>query len=135
MLVLLVEDNPGDIFLTEELFEDLNLNVSLKILTNGEEAIEYLSNYRNWTPEEVPSLIILDINLPRKNGHQVKEFINTKKELSKIPVFMVTTSSALMDKNKCQNNKVNAFFTKPIDPISFKSALIDHQISVNSLSI
>jgi CheY-like chemotaxis protein len=134
MNVLLVEDNPGDIFLTQELFEDLNLSVDLKILTNGEEAIDYLSHCNSWTSEEKPCLIILDINLPRKNGHQVMEFINTRKELKDIPVFMLTTSSALIDKEKCKANQVNAFFTKPIEPDNFKTALSNHQIPVLTIS-
>ncbi len=113
--IVLVEDNPGDILLAEEVLEDLDLNFELKILTHGEEAINYLSLKTKSEDVIDIDLIFLDINLPRKSGHEVLEFIRSQRTLKDIAVYMLTTSSAAIDRSRSKSNKASGYFTKPID--------------------
>jgi len=111
--ILLIEDNPGDVRLTQEAFEDTGIAPSIKVIMDGAQAIEYLEGLDK--PSDLPDLIILDLNLPRKNGHQVLESIKGKDEMRRIPVLMLTTSQARQDVLKSYDRYVNCYINKPVN--------------------
>lgn len=117
--ILLVEDNEGDILLTREAFEEAKIMIDLDVVRDGKLAIDYLSNGMHNENVEFPDLILLDVNLPKKNGHEVLQFIKTDVQLKHIPVIMLTTSSSPKDINLSYNNHVNCFITKPVDAGTF----------------
>lgn len=108
--ILLVEDNKGDVVLITEALEEANRNLTIQTLSDGEQAINYLGESSG-----LPDIILLDINLPRVNGHEVLRFIKSSEKLRKIPVVMLTTSSAEADVTKSYNLHANCFITKPAD--------------------
>ena len=109
--VLLVEDDPGDVVLIEEAFEHNKVRNRLKIVGDGVEALELLRN-----PEtERPGLILLDLNLPRKDGRQVLAEVKEDSELRSIPVVVLTTSKAEEDVLRSYDLHANAYVTKPVD--------------------
>lgn len=109
--ILLVEDNEGDILLTTEAFEECKSIKKINIIKDGASAIDFLiKNLIN-----LPDLILLDINLPKKNGHEVLSFIKKNKKLNHIPVIMLTTSSSDVDIHSSYKNHANCYLTKPID--------------------
>jgi len=118
--ILLVEDNEGDIMLIEEAFDEAKLLNRMTILKDGEKAIRFLKNEE----EHQPDLIILDVNLPRKNGHEVLEFIKQDSDLSVIPVIMLTTSSSDDDITKSYKNHANCYITKPVEVDDFLAAVL-----------
>lgn len=111
--VLLVEDNEGDIVLTSEAFEECNFKTEIKVARNGKEAITFL--FDEYDNSELPCLILLDINLPLLNGHEVLKKIKENEKTKHIPVAILTTSSAVSDINLAYNNHANCFITKPAD--------------------
>jgi CheY-like chemotaxis protein len=123
LFLLLVEDNEGDILLTEEAFEERNLVQEIAVARDGEEAINFLKNAI--TIDKLPNLILLDVNLPKVNGHEVLAFIKTADEFKHIPVLMLTTSSAPSDILKAYQNYVNGYITKPVDTDAFLSIVND----------
>jgi len=120
--VLLVEDNAGDILLIKEAFEDVKVN-EIKVLRDGEKAINYLDQNEEFRDSVLPDLIILDINLPRKSGHEVLKFIKYNEKLKAIPVIMLTTSSSDNDIAKSYENYVNCYITKPVEGDEFLKAI------------
>ena len=111
--ILLVDDNEGDILLTKEALEDARIINKISIAYDWLEAIRLLRE--NLAREEMPDLILLDINLPRMNGTEVLEVIKNDPELKRIPVIMLTTSSAEKDILASYNNHANCYITKPVD--------------------
>ncbi|NBC27226.1 MAG: response regulator [Bacteroidetes bacterium] len=122
--ILLVEDNEGDIMLIEEAFDEAKLLNRMTILKDGEKAIRFLKNEEEFTEEDQPDLIILDVNLPRRNGHEVLEFIKKESDLSVIPVIMLTTSSSDDDITKSYKNHANCYITKPVEVEDFLAAVL-----------
>ncbi len=120
--ILLVEDNEGDILLTRVALENAAINFNLNVATDGKEAIDFL-NKEGLTYSEMPELILLDINLPKKNGHQVLAFIKEKENLKHIPVVMLTTSSSQNDIDFAYANNAGGFITKPSDVTEFLTAV------------
>ena len=92
--ILLVEDNPGDVRLTREALKDARLMINLHSVGDGMEAMAFLRREGKYAAEPVPDLILLDLNLPRKNGLEVLAEIKKDNELKRIPVVVVTTSKA-----------------------------------------
>ncbi|WP_439504358.1 response regulator [Sediminibacterium sp.] len=121
--VLLVEDNEGDILLTTEALEDRALADKITVIRDGKLAIEFLDNLALNNSNTLPDIILLDINLPRKNGHQVLHHIKASPILKKIPVIMFTTSSSEKDITESYNNHANCFITKPIDADDFNTTM------------
>lgn len=117
--ILLVEDNEADILLTKEALHDLKIIVNLSVVNDGEKAIEFLEKRGIYYQEQIPDLIMLDVNLPKKNGHEVLKFIKGNNHLKHIPVIMLTTSSSQMDINLSYENYANCFITKPIEVQDF----------------
>lgn len=122
--ILLVEDNEGDILLIEEAFEEARLTNTITVLKNGEAAIQFLQNEGEHKSANAPDLIILDVNLPRKNGHEVLEFIKTNDEFKQIPVIMLTTSSSDKDIERSYEKHANCYITKPVDVNDFMEAVL-----------
>lgn len=112
-LILLVEDNEGDIVLTSEAFEESSCKVNIQVARNGKEAINILFDQNE--NAQLPDLILLDINLPLLNGHEVLKKIKENEKTKHIPVIILTTSSAISDINLTYENYANCFITKPAD--------------------
>ncbi len=113
--ILLIEDNPGDIRLTEEAFNECQIDVNLISVMDGVEAIKYLTKVDKYTASKTPDLILLDLNLPKKDGREVLEEIKSDGQLKRIPVIVLTTSNAEQDILKTYNLHVNGFINKPVD--------------------
>lgn len=113
--ILLVEDNEGDILLTKEALNEGNsIKKKISIASDGEEAINFLNKVGKYSSEDSPDLILLDINLPRKNGIEVLQYIKNSATLRHIPVIILTTSSSELDVISAYNNLANCFITKPM---------------------
>jgi len=119
--ILLVEDNEGDILLTTEALEENKIINKITVLRDGEKAIGYLGALSH--PDQFPNLILLDVNLPKKSGHEVLLYIKNHKGLQQIPVIMLTTSSSDKDILAAYKNHVNCYITKPIDVADFMKAI------------
>ncbi len=113
--VLLVEDNPGDIRLTVEALKEAKMINNLKVVRDGIEAMSYLRRQGDFTKVRRPDLILLDLNLPRKDGRQVLAEIKQDPNLKRIPVVILTTSAAEQDIIKTYNLHANCYITKPVE--------------------
>lgn len=121
--ILLVEDNPGDIRLTVEAFKDSKLLNNLHVVEDGVEAMDYLRKKGEYIDKPRPDIILLDLNLPRKDGREVLAEIKSDESLKRIPVVVLTISSEEKDILKTYNLHVNCFITKPIDFDKFTSVV------------
>lgn len=117
--ILLVEDNPGDVRLTQEAFQQASLANDLNVVRDGEAALDYLYQRSEYADAPVPSLILLDLNLPKVDGMDVLETIKDEPELRRIPVVVLTGSDAEEDVAESYEKHTNAYLTKPIDPDEF----------------
>ncbi len=113
--ILLVEDNPGDIRLTREALRESKLHNNLSVVEDGVEAMAFLRREGDYTHAARPDIILLDLNLPRKDGREVLEEIKQDEELKRIPVVVLTTSDAEMDIIATYNLHANCYITKPVD--------------------
>jgi chemotaxis family two-component system response regulator Rcp1 len=113
--ILLIEDNPGDVRLTQEAFKEGKLTIHLDIIMDGDEAIKFLKKQPPYTDVIVPDLILLDLNLPKRDGREVLKEIKTDPNLKRIPVVVLTTSNADQDILKSYNLHVNCYINKPVD--------------------
>lgn len=121
--ILLVEDNDGDIMLTTEALEEKKIANQISVVKNGRDAIDFIFKRGKYSNEATPDLVLLDINLPLKSGHEVLVEIK-KNELTKhIPVIILTTSSSEDDVKKSYGNYANCFITKPVDVDDFLNAI------------
>lgn len=117
--ILLVEDNPGDVRLTQEAFKEGQICNNLHVVTDGIKALDFLYQRGDYADAPKPDIILLDLNLPRKNGDEVLEEIRADPELKYLPVIILTSSSAEEDVIKSYKLQANAFLTKPVDPAEF----------------
>ena len=122
--ILLVEDNEGDILLIEEAFDKARLANSITVVRNGEAAIKFLKKEGDYYSVRHPDLIFLDVNLPRKNGQEVLEFIKTSDDFKQIPVIMLTTSSSDRDIERSYEKHANCYITKPVNVDDFMEAVL-----------
>jgi CheY-like chemotaxis protein len=113
--ILLVEDNEGDIGLVEEVFEEGRINNNLSVAEDGEEAMMFLHKEGQFTNATRPDLILLDLNLPGKDGREVLKEVKVDDDLKKIPVVVLTTSKAEEDILKSYDLHANSYITKPVD--------------------
>jgi CheY-like chemotaxis protein len=113
--ILLVEDNEGDVGLIEEVFEEAKIRNSLHVAKDGEEAVLYLHSEGKFSGSPRPDLIILDLNLPKKDGREVLRDIKKDENLHNIPVIILTTSTAERDILRAYELHANAYVTKPLD--------------------
>lgn len=122
--ILLVEDNEGDVVLTTEALDEGKIANSLSVVRDGWEAIQYLEKKDNYADVKTPDLVLLDINLPKINGHGVLKHIKSSESLKQIPVVMLTTSSDQVDIEKSYKNHSNCYITKPVDMDSFMEVIV-----------
>lgn len=113
--VLLVEDDPGDVLMTREALADHKVNNRLNVVSDGEEAIAYLRRQGRFSDAVRPDLVLLDLNLPRRDGREVLAEIKNDEDLHQIPVVVLTTSSADEDILRSYQLHANAYVTKPVD--------------------
>jgi len=113
--ILLVEDNAGDVRLTREALREADVTVELVAVPDGEQALAFLRNQGDHEGVGRPDLILLDLNLPKKNGLEVLEEIKGDPELRRTPVIMLTTSSSARDVAACYDRGVNCYVVKPLD--------------------
>ncbi|WP_018500417.1 response regulator [Parafrankia discariae] len=113
--VLLVEDDPGDVLMTREAFEDHKLKNNLNVVSDGVEALAYLRGEEPYTNAPRPDLILLDLNLPRRDGRQVLAEVKADERLRRIPIVVLTTSEAEEDVLRSYDLHANAYITKPVD--------------------
>ena len=112
--ILLVEDNPGDVRLTQKAFEKAKLHNQLHVVTDGIEALTYLRKEEPYAQAVHPDLILLDLNLPKKNGHEVLAEIKGDPELRRIPVVVLTSSTDETDVRNSYDEHASGFVTKPV---------------------
>ncbi len=117
--ILLVEDNPGDVRLTREAFKENNLSNKLFIVKDGEEAMYFLRREGAYKDAIRPGLILLDLNLPRKDGREVLAEIKADPDLRQIPVVILTTSESDDDISRSYGLYANCYITKPVDMHEF----------------
>ena len=113
--ILMVEDNPGDVRLTREALKEQEVVSSLNVVPDGIEAMAYPHREGNYAAAVRPDLILLDLNLPRKDGRQVLAEIKSDPGLKRIPVVVLTTSKAEQDILKAYDLHANCYITKPVD--------------------
>ena len=113
--VLLVEDDPGDVLMTREAFQDYKVHNQLHVVNDGEQAMAFLRQEGEYAGRPRPDLVLLDLNLPRLDGRQVLHAIKSDPELSSIPVVVLTTSEAEDDVLRSYSLHANAYVTKPVD--------------------
>lgn len=113
--ILLVEDNPGDVRLTQEVFKEGKIRNRLNVAWNGEEALAYLHRTGRFAQAPRPDIILLDLNLPRKGGREVLAEIKADPKLRCIPVVILTTSQAEQDISESYNQHANCYIVKPVE--------------------
>jgi CheY-like chemotaxis protein len=121
--VLMVEDDDGDILMTKEAFEYYKVQNRLHVVTDGEQALQFLRRQGPYADAPRPGLILLDVNLPRVSGLEVLAELKNDPELLVIPVVMLTTSRAEEDIVRSYSLHANAFVTKPVDFEHFMEAI------------
>jgi CheY-like chemotaxis protein len=124
--ILLIEDDPGDILLIRESFADHKVGNRLSVVSDGVEAMAFLRGEGEYAARPRPDLIVLDLNLPRKNGSEVLAEIKSDPDLSTIPVVVLTTSESEADIIRSYRLHANAYITKPVDFDRFRAVV--HQI-------
>ena len=113
--ILLVEDNEADIFITTEALEQKETVNKISVARDGVEAINFMERALGTKNESLPDLVLLDVNLPKKNGHEVLKYIKNSDQLKHVPVIMLSTSSAENDIRNAYANHANCFITKPVE--------------------
>jgi two-component system, chemotaxis family, response regulator Rcp1 len=121
--ILLVEDNPGDVRLTREALKEGKVLNTLSVAGDGVEALAFLRRGGKYADAPRPDLILLDLNLPKKDGREVLAEIKTDDNLKRIPVVVLTTSQAEQDIIKSYNLYANCYITKPVDLDQFITVL------------
>jgi len=113
--ILLVEDDPGDVLITREAFAENKVRNHLSVVSDGEAAMAFLRREGQFASAPRPDLILLDLNLPRKAGHEVLAEVKSDADLQRIPVVILTTSDAEEDILRSYDLHANAYVTKPVD--------------------
>ena len=121
--ILQVEDNEGDILLTTEALEEKKIVNKISVVKDGDKAIDFLNKKNEYKDAELPNLILLDINLPKKNGHEVLQYLKTNDKFKHIPIIMLTTSSSEKDIMMSYKHYANCFITKPVEVNDFIEAV------------
>jgi CheY-like chemotaxis protein len=119
--VLLVEDSPGDVRLTQEAFRGVNQGIDLSVVTDGMQAMQFLRHEGAYVDELFPDIILLDLNLPRMDGREVLAQIKEDETLKLIPTIILTTSSAESDILKSYMLQANCYLNKPVQLDAFEA--------------
>ena len=122
--ILLVEDNEGDVLLTKEAFEESKVMNNITVAKDGEVALEMLFQEGVYKNYELPDIILLDLNLPKKDGKEVLEVLKNDKNLRRIPVVVMTSSQAEKDVAETYNLHANSYIVKPVDFIQFSNIIM-----------
>ncbi len=117
--VLLVEDNPGDVFLTQEAFREGHMPLRLCVVGDGEEAMRYLRREAPFEDAIRPDLVLMDLNLPKKDGRELLAELKQDADLRQIPVIILTTSESHQDVWRAYKLHANCYLTKPIEVETF----------------
>ncbi len=117
--ILLVEDNEGDILLINEALEEAKIIINLSVVRDGQSAVDFLHKKQPFEAVESPDLVLLDVNLPILNGHEVLQHVKSNETLKSIPIIMLTTSSSPKDIEFAYANHVNSYITKPVNVSDF----------------
>ena len=125
--ILLVEDNPGDVRLTVEVFKEGKVRNRLAVASDGVEALDYLHRRGKFADAFRPDIILLDLNLPKKDGRAVLAELKSDADLKRIPVVILTTSSAEADVLKSYNLRANCYIVKPVDLMQFTAVVTEIQ--------
>lgn len=121
--VLLVEDDPGDVLLTREALTGCRIANNLTVVMNGEDAINLLRKQEGFADAPTPDLVLLDLNLPRRDGREVLALIKGDPQLRRIPVVILTTSDAELDVQAAYDLHANAYVRKPADFAQFVTSV------------
>ena len=121
--ILLVEDNPPDVRMIQEIFNGFHTETKLYNVHNGVEALKFLNKKEKYQNEITPDLILLDLNIPLINGFKVLKEIKNNENLSKIPTIILTTSTYKNDFLKAQKLKADCFITKPLTYTKYHTLL------------
>lgn len=113
--ILLVEDNPGDVRLTQEALKEAKVSNRMNVVVDGEEALQYVRRQGRFNDAVRPDLILLDLNLPKKDGREVLTEIKSDPQLRSIPIVVLTTSNAELDIMRAYDLHANCYITKPVD--------------------
>jgi CheY-like chemotaxis protein len=120
--ILLVEDNIDDVFFTTRACEGADIMHSLNVVNDGQAAIDYFAGangYEDRLRHPMPSLVFLDVKLPKRNGHEVLEWLRTQSQLKNIPVIMLTSSNESADIERAYSLGVTSYLVKNADPVEF----------------
>ena len=115
--ILLVEDNPNDVLLIRRAFKKAGIENPLTVLTDGDQAIRYLAHEGEYAdPEQspAPAVILLDLKLPRRSGHEVLAWLKSRPVLRRTPVVVLTSSAQRQDVNQCYDVGANSYLVKPV---------------------
>lgn len=121
--ILLVEDDAGDVRLTQVCLKEAKIRNNLSVANDGVEAMEYLRRRGRHAGAQRPDLVLLDLNMPRKNGQEVLEEMKSDEELRSIPVVVLTSSEAETDIVRSYNLHANCYITKPVDLPQFMAVI------------
>jgi CheY-like chemotaxis protein len=113
--VLLVEDDPGDVLMTREAFEEHKVRNNLNVVSDGADALAFVRREGEFSDAPRPDLILLDLNLPKRDGREVLSEIKSDPDLREIPIVVLTTSAAEADILSSYRLHANAYVTKPVD--------------------
>ncbi len=122
--ILLVEDNEGDIVLTQDAFEECKVKTTISVVRNGQQALDFMYHRGEYAHAEKPDLILLDLNIPIFNGHEVLRQLKSDDQHKRIPVIMLTTSSNPKDISLAYENHGNSYIKKPLDMDEFLKAVL-----------
>lgn len=128
LTILLVEDNPRDVRLTQRAFAQAGMSHDLRVVRDGDEALAYLqreSQYKEPPTSPRPDLILLDLNLPRMNGHELLAFLKRDQRFRQIPVIVLTTSGRPVDIRLAYESGANAYLLKPVEFTRFTEIMED----------
>ena len=125
--ILLVEDNPGDVRLTIEVFKEGKVRNRLAVASDGVEALDYLHRRGKFADAFRPYIILLDLNLPKKDGRAVLAELKNDDDLKRIPIVILTTSSAETDVLRSYNLQANCYIVKPLDLMQFTAVVTEIQ--------
>ena len=117
--LLLVEDNPGDVRLIQEAFKKGRFQNTLHVVSDGEAALDFVRQTGEYVDAPRPDLVLLDLNLPKRSGHDVLGEMKSDEDLQRIPVIVITSSRAREDLIESYSRHTNAYLTKPSDPDEF----------------
>jgi chemotaxis family two-component system response regulator Rcp1 len=121
--VLLVEDNPSDVYLTQVAFRRSRTENEIHVVEDGIQAMAFLRQELPYTDVPRPDLVLLDLNLPRKDGYKVLAEMKADPDLRRIPVIVLTTSTAEADVDRCYESHANCYIAKPVDFDEFERVI------------